>query len=171
MIFFDTETTGLIKNKALPLINQPRIIEIGAVKDTGEELSLIIDPLIKLDPIITKITGLIDKDLEDKPPFRYLYNQLVEFFIGEEKLICHNVPFDLGMLVFELRRISREHQFPYPPVHVDTVDMAKPFYKGKYMKLQALYEDFFGPYEQKHRALDDAKDLQRVYHELMVRGK
>ena len=67
MIFFDTETTGLIKNKALPLINQPRIIEIGAVKDTGEELSLIINPLIKLDPIITKITGLIDKDLESFP--------------------------------------------------------------------------------------------------------
>jgi len=32
MIFFDTETTGLIKNAALKLYHQPHIIEIGAVK-------------------------------------------------------------------------------------------------------------------------------------------
>lgn len=43
MIYFDTETTGLIKNAALPLNLQPRIIEIGALKDNGEELSIILN--------------------------------------------------------------------------------------------------------------------------------
>lgn len=169
MIFFDTETTGLIKNKALPLDQQPRIIELGAVKDTGEEFSCIINPRIKIDPIITKITGLTNDDLAGKPSFRTIFNDLVEFFIGEESLVCHNIGFDVGMLVFELRRISKEHQFPFPPRHIDTVHLAKPFYKGKFMKLKYLYQDMIGNYEQSHRALQDAKDLQKVYHALMAR--
>lgn len=169
MIFFDTETTGLIKNAALPLNQQPRIIEIGALKDNGEELSILINPKIKLEPIITKITGLKDEDLAEKPSFKSMYNQLVEFFIGEEHLIAHNLEFDLSMLVFELRRINKHRAFPYPPKQTCTVEMAKPLYKGKFRKLQDLYEDLIGPYEQQHRALDDCKMLQRVYHELMVR--
>lgn len=169
MIFFDTETTGLIKNSALPLTQQPRIIEIGAVKDSGEELGLILDPVVKLEPIITKITGLTDEDLRGKPKFKDVYEELCAFFLGEETLVAHNVPFDTGMLSIELRRLGKEFQFPWPPVRIDTVHLAKPFYRGRFMKLDALYEDMIGPYEQSHRALQDAKDLQKVYRALLDR--
>jgi len=170
MIFFDTETTGLIKNPALTLHMQPHIIEIGAVKDTGEQFHSLINPGVTLDPIITKITGLTDEMLKEAPVFRNILPGLIEFFLGETSMVAHNMPFDLGMLMFELRREGHEHKFPFPCIHIDTVQVAKPHYNGKYMKLQALYEDLIGPYEQKHRALDDALDLQKVYDALMVKS-
>ena len=73
------------------------------------------------------------------------------------------------MLMFELRRIGRELMFPMPKTRLDTVQLAKPLFNGKFMKLQQLYENMVGPYEQKHRAIDDCFMLQKVYHEIKVR--
>ena len=170
MIFWDTETTGLIKNSALMLHMQPHIIEIGCVKDTGESFHSLINPGIPLEAKITEITGLDDAKLKNAPPFRKVLPDLIDFFLGEDTMVAHNMPFDLGMLLFELRRENHEHRFPYPATHIDTVQIAKVHYAGKYMKLQALYKDLIGPYEQKHRALDDAIDLQEVYDALMLKA-
>ena len=89
MIFFDTETTGLIKNVALPLDRQPRIIEIGCIrepKNPGKynNFSSIFNPGVKLEPIITKITGLTDEDCEASPKFHEELESLCEFFLGED---------------------------------------------------------------------------------------
>jgi len=174
MIFFDTETTGLIKNAALELPKQPHIIEIGALREPevpgkATELSLIFCVPVKLEPIITKLTGLTDEDLEDQDTFEENYETIEGFFEGEDTMIAHNMPFDYGMLLFELRRLGCENSFPMPITRIDTVQMARKFYGGKFKKLIDLYEERIGPYEQKHRALDDCKLLQAVYHDLMAR--
>jgi DNA polymerase III epsilon subunit family exonuclease len=167
MIFFDTETTGLIANLALPLHLQPHIIEIGAVRDDGAEFSQLINPGIKLDKVITDITGLTDADLFDQPMFDEVYKDLIDFFHGHE-LVAHNFPFDKGMLDIEMRRLGDE--FPWPEVMIDTVHLARPLYKGKFKKLRHLFDDLINvPYEQSHRALDDAKMLQRVYKVLVAK--
>ncbi len=163
MIFFDTETTGLIRNKALNLNLQPHIIEIGMVTDTGEEFSRLINPGIQLPPIITKITGLTDNDLNDQPPFDEIYSDLCAFVVDHREMVAHNMPFDSQMLMFELRRMDAQETFPWPTELIDTVMMAKPFYKGRYMKLQALYEDMVGEFKQTHRAVDDAIMLKKVW--------
>lgn len=174
MIFFDTETTGLIKNAALPINQQPRIIEIGAVKDTGKGkakyFSCLIDPQIKIDSIITRITGITQEELVGQPKFRDVIDEFIEFCFGESTWVAHNMDFDMQMLIFELRRCGREYKFPYPPHQIDTVQLARPLYNGKFKKLEDIYEDFFGATMQAHRALDDAQMLQKVYHELMVRS-
>jgi len=74
MIFFDTETTGLIKNVALPLNRQPKIIEIGCIREPNIKgrsrfFEATFNPGFKLDPVITKITGLTDADLAEQPRF------------------------------------------------------------------------------------------------------
>ncbi len=175
MIFFDTETTDLIKNVALPLDRQPRIIEIGcirepAVKGKSLHFSSLFNPGIKLKPIITKITGLTDEDLEDSPKFHEELESLYEFFRGEDTMVAHNMPFDFQMLLMELKRQSAEYKFPWPSNHIDTIELAKPFYNGKFIKLIKLYEDLIGPYKQTHRAIDDADMLRNVYHALMVKS-
>jgi len=167
MIFFDTETTGLIKNAALKLHLQPHIIEIGAIKSNGDQFHTLVNPGIKLEPIITKITGLLDKDLRKSKKFLDVLPDLYNFFLGEDTWVAHNMPFDSQMLEFELRREGYEYRFCWPINKIDTIDMAKPHYGGKFMKLQALYEDLIGPYEQKHRALDDAIDLMAIYEKLI----
>ena len=174
MIFFDTETTGLIKNVALPLAQQPRIIEIGCIRDPaipGRSLhfSSLFNPGVKLEPIITKLTGLTDEDLEESPKFHEELAGLADFFRGERVMVAHNMPFDFQMLLFELKRQSAEYKFPWPSKHIDTIELAKPFYNGRFMKLKTLYADLVGPYEQKHRAIDDAEMLMKVYHALLVK--
>ena len=175
MLFFDTETTGLIKNAALHLVHQPHIIEIGLIRDPvppgqQREFHTLLRPPVKLPEIITKITGLTDNALADAPTFEDVYEDLKAFVKGEDTMVAHNMPFDHGMLMFELRRLKVDLSFPMPGNLIDTVQLAKRFYAGRFMKLQALYEDLIGPYEQKHRAIDDCEILLKVYHALMVKG-
>jgi DNA polymerase III epsilon subunit family exonuclease len=175
MIFFDTETTGLIQNAALSLDKQPYIIEIGMVREPeiegrNKHFHTTLKPPIPLPKIITKITGLTDEDLDDSPVFEDIYIELCEFVDGEKVWAAHNMPFDKGMLEFELRRCFMDKEFPWPDRYIDTVQLAKPHYNGQYKKLLFLYEDLIGPYEQTHRAIDDAEMVMKVYHALMVKG-
>jgi len=67
-LVYDTETTGIPKHPNAQKSVQPRVIEFGGVlcDESGqvlEELQILINPGIPLEPIITKITGLTDEDL------------------------------------------------------------------------------------------------------------
>lgn len=179
-IIFDTETTGLLKPAAIPLEQQPKIIELGALKVDGDkiigELSQLIDPEEPLTAIITKITGIKDEDLADKPPFYEYFPLLVDFFEGTDMLICHNAFFDTGMLKNEISRLSFETsnenvrcaiKFPWPAETICTVQEYKALL-GKWPKMTELYEKIIGkPLAQTHRALDDCKAL----HEILVADK
>lgn len=175
MIIFDTETTGLIKNESLPLDKQPKIIEFGAIKVDEKfnrvgELSFLINPKEKLEKIITKITGIKDSDLVDAKTFPYYYKTIVDFFLGETTFIAHNLPFDRGLLLFELQRMDKQYSFPWPYNHICTVELSRQI-NGKYMKLTNLYKHLFNTDpEQTHRALDDCEMLLKIYQELVKRG-
>ena len=165
-IIFDTETTGLLLPSKAPLRKQPFIIELGAiaVDETGaelRELSQLLDPTLILDPKITKITGIQQSDLEGKPTFAEFLPQLREFFAGADALICHNAPFDVGMLKNELRRAECE-DFPWPKQTVCTVQEYVHLF-GRRAKLTELYERVIGrPLAQTHRALDDVRALRDI---------
>lgn len=158
-IVFDTETTGLTKPSGVPLSQQPKIIEFGARKvnlETGdiEDLNQLINPQEPLEEIITKITGLTDEDLKDAPVFGDFLPTAEEFFKDGDFLIAHNAQFDQSLLTFELQRLNYV-TFPWPRHIICTVQEYRPRY-GKYMKMEALYEDIMGqPLKQTHRALDD----------------
>lgn len=157
-IFFDTETTGLLMPSVAPIEKQPRIIELGAlcVDETGPigELSQLLDPKQILDPKITKITGITDEDLVGKPTFDEFLPELIAFFKDVDFLICHNAPFDKGLLHYELIR-SRCDDFPWPAETICTAQEYTPRF-GFRPKLLQLYEMTMGkPLAQTHRALDD----------------
>lgn len=159
MIFFDTETTGLIDNESLPLSQQPRIIEIGALKtdEKGNELAafnVLINPGRPLDAVITKITGLTDADLARAPGFVEVLPELIDFFTGERLMLAHNARFDLMLLVFELRRLDRQWRFPYCAEVIDT----KTRWAGKLAEwaLKVKGPDFV----QTHRAIEDCRLLR-----------
>jgi DNA polymerase III epsilon subunit-like protein len=159
MIFFDVETTGLIENEELPLVRQPHIIEIGALRcdDDGKVLdtfSSLVKPPVPLPSIITKITGLVDKDLVDQPLFIEVYGALAEFFLGERVGLAHNARFDQMMLAFELRRVGKEHQFPWPPQLIDT----RTRWSGKLANWGKKVKG--DGYVQPHRALEDCALLK-----------
>lgn len=159
MIFFDVETTGLIDNEMLPLKQQPRIIELGALK-TNEEgvdidrINILINPGMPLPAIITKITGLTDADLEGQPSFSEVLPKVAAFFLGEHKMLAHNSRFDLMLLVFELRRLDKQWNFPFCHEVIDT----RTRWHGK---LADWGKKVKGPdYVQPHRAIGDCELLR-----------
>lgn len=164
MIIFDTETTGLPKPSAAGLDAQPRIIEFAAVKvdkklKVIDKLEFLCNPGIPLDAVITKITGLKDSDLEDKHPFAVHYEALCNFFLGEDSMLAHNVNFDRQLLEFDLTRIGKQFNFPWPANHLCTVE-ATYHLKNRRLKLVELYEMAKGkPLAQTHRAMDDVEAL------------
>ena len=166
-IVWDTETTGLTLHPAADVSKQPRMIEFGAaIVDMSDgsiiyNINHLINPGVKLEPIITKITGITDEDLKDAPAFRDVWRELRPHFESASVMIAHNLPFDKSILAYELEREGVK-DFPWPVVEICTVGLYKHEW-GRDPKLKELYEAHLGkPLEQTHRASDDADALVEI---------
>jgi DNA polymerase III epsilon subunit-like protein len=162
-IVFDTETTGLLLPSSAELKDQPQIIELALIiAPEMTEHCWLLNPGKSLPEEIVKITGVKDEQLIGKPSFIEILPELVELFRGAHQLIAHNLPFDLGMLINELRRCGKEHAFPYPADQLCTVS-AYAHLKGHNLKLTDLYQKVLGrELKQEHRALADVRALVEI---------
>jgi DNA polymerase III epsilon subunit-like protein len=171
-IVWDTETTGLTLPSVADLDKQPRIIEFACVVLDDKykrvsEYQTLINPEHPISAEITKITGLTDADLKDAPSFPEVIGEIIEQFIGIRTMYAHNLPFDMNMLINDLRRIGKEYAFPYPPKQICTVQLTKHLL-GRNVKLSDLYEKIMKkPLNQTHRAMDDVNALV----EIIIKGK
>jgi DNA polymerase III subunit epsilon len=168
VIILDTETTGLLKPAVLDAHQQPKIIDFAAKKlddHTGElidQIEFLCNPGQPLEAIITKITGLTDSDLVGQPPFSYYVSRLGEFFRGERCMVAHNLPFDKGLLFWELQRLDLVTSFPWPTQQLCTVQLHIEEF-GHRPKLTELYESRTGrKLAQKHRAMADVDALEEI---------
>lgn len=164
-IIIDAETTGLTMPSCVELEKQPRIIELAMVLcEDGtviKELDWLIHPGEALTPEITKLTGLTDAMLADRPTFAQLLPAIKTNFLGSDILYAHNAPFDVACLEYELKRTGC-FDFPWPPEMVCTVqEYVHEF--GFRPKLTELYERKLGkPFKQQHRAMGDVRALVEV---------
>jgi DNA polymerase III epsilon subunit-like protein len=169
MIIFDTETTGLPQPTVAGLDAQPHIIEFAAIKIDVRDMSIIGEiefmckpPIAKLDPVITKITGITDEKLADKLAFSAHFEELAELFVGESEGTAHNAPFDFTLMEFEMARMNKSTKFPWPIRRCCTVE-ATHHIKNRRMKMTELYEHALGkPLVQTHRAMDDVMALYEI---------
>lgn len=166
-LIFDTETTGLLPALGARMKHQARIIEWGGLlvdkegKELGE-LNVLINPGMPLPAVITKITGITDKDLVDQPSFPEAAPRIREMFEKADVLVAHNLPFDKSMMELDLRRAGLLEGWPWPKRLVCTVQEHVEAW-GHRPKLVELYEFYFGkPLAQTHRAIDDARALKEV---------
>ena len=179
IIIFDTETTGLIKPDANDLNKQPYITEFFGVKyvegidfQQMNKLHLMIKPPVPLSAEITRITGITNDYLKDCPSFAEVYDQLVDFFMGSEVMVAHNVAFDRSMLANELLRIDKVLNFPWSPEHICTVEKSM-YLEQRRLNLTRLHEYATGQSEipGAHRAGTDVKALTVCYQWLDNQGK
>jgi len=168
MIILDTETTGLPQPTVAGLAAQPYIIEFAAVKVDArnmkelDRITFFCKPPMTLPPVITKITGITDAMLADAEPFAAHYEELANFFVGEVEGVAHNAPFDFALMEFDLTRINKQHQFPWPIRRCCTVE-ATYHIMNRRMKMIELYEYALKkPLAQTHRAMDDVEALYEI---------
>jgi DNA polymerase-3 subunit epsilon len=163
-IVLDTETTGLEVNQG------HRIIEIGCVelinrRLSGQHFHCYINPEREVDQGAIEVHGITNEFLADKPLFRQIADDFLEFVDGAE-LIIHNAPFDVGFINGELERLPGG---PSPIDKrcgiIDTLQMARTKHPGQRNNLDALCQRYMVDNSQRdlHGALLDAEILADVY--------
>jgi DNA polymerase-3 subunit epsilon len=169
IVVLDTETTGMNRESG-PHYLDHRIIEIGAVeivnrKLTGKHFHVYLKPDREIQPDAILVHGITDEFLVDKPEYRDVHKEFLEFINGAE-LVAHNAPFDVGFMDYEFEKldpiIGKTEQ--YCKV-TDTLVMAKKIFPGKRNNLDVLCERYGidNSHRTLHGALLDAEILADVY--------
>ena len=166
-IILDTETTGLEVKQG------HRVIEIGAVllndrKKSEDHFHSYINPSRLIDEEASKVHGITNADLEDKPSFDNIAEEFLEFVDGAT-LVIHNAPFDVGFLNHELKLASTSYPMLEEICEIeDSLLIARDKYPGQRNSLDALAVRFdVSGYDRTfHGALLDANILADVYMRL-----
>jgi DNA polymerase-3 subunit epsilon len=169
-IVLDTETTGL--NAGLG----DRVIEIGCIeilnrRVTDNQFHRYVNPERRSEEGALKVHGITGEFLQDKPKFREVAADFLEYIRGAE-LIIHNAAFDVEFLNRELELAK------LPPIEehcagiVDSLALARELHPGKKNSLDALCERYQvdNAHRTLHGALLDASLLAEVYI-AMTRGQ
>ncbi len=163
-VVLDTETTGIETSQ------DHRIIEIGCVELEGRRLTgrhyhQYINPQREIDAGAQEVHGITSDFLADKPLFKQIASEFLEFVNGAE-LIIHNAPFDVGFIDHELGKLGGQfgRVADYCSV-TDTLSMARKLHPGQKNNLDALCKryDVNNSHRDLHGALLDAEILADVY--------
>jgi DNA polymerase-3 subunit epsilon len=168
-IILDTETTGL------EVLQGHRVIEIGAVlmndrKKSDEHFHTYLNPSRLIDEEASKVHGIMNEDLLDKPSFDEIAEEFLEFVDGST-LVIHNADFDIGFLNNELKLASSKYPMLQDICEIeDSLAIAKDKFPGQRNSLDALANRFeISNYDRTfHGALLDANILADVY--MMLTG-
>lgn len=173
-LVFDLETNGLVSNSKQPLDKQPNILEVFClvVNEKGEEIETFhsyFNPGKPIPTKITKITSITDDMVKGAPAFMNHYSQYQKLIESCDRVVAHNLSYDMGVTDFEFKRI--EEKVKWPSSRVCTVE-ATEHIKGHRLTLAALHEYLFGEsFTGAHRAENDVRALARCYNELVKRGE
>jgi DNA polymerase-3 subunit epsilon len=171
-IVFDTETTSLLAPMAASQEFQPHLVEIAAIKlDDSltqiDKLHLRCKPRIPIPEEAIKIHNITNDDVKDCPAFVGIYKELCEFFLGSTTLVGHNCIFDRSVVYWELFRLGKSIQFPWPMNHVCTAEISSQM-QGFRLTLQDLHLQLFGEiFYGAHSAQVDCEITAKCYRKLV----
>lgn len=170
-IVCDTETSSLLALEAAGQEAQPEIIEFAAIKLNHELLPIdalrfYLRPKGRIHPAAEKVHGLSTERLQNEKPFVAYYNELVKFFVGVTYWIGYNAPFDKHCLAWELQRIGKQINFPYPPYDICVMNYLEQ-QKGYRISLSNAYTETFGEtFVDAHSALSDCEATAKLFRRL-----
>ena len=164
-IVLDTETTGFDPYSG------DRLVEIGCVElinhmPTGHVYHVYINPERDVPESSTKVHGLTFEMLKDKPTFKEIADEFLDF-IKNDNLVIHNAAFDMKFLNAELAWLKKD---PIPMESaIDTLLIARKLFPGARVSLDDLCRRFNidNSKRTKHGALLDSELLAEVYLELL----
>lgn len=157
LVFFDLETTHLDVNIA-------RIVEIALVKlfpdETTESFLTRINPGIPIPAEVTRIHGINNFDVMDKPTFQEIAVD-IQSFIKDCDLAGYNlIYYDLPILINEFKRAGIEYSAEY----VYVVDVMTIFKQKERRNLAAAYRFYCQKeLEHAHSALKDTQATLEIF--------
>ncbi len=163
-VVLDTETTGLD-----PLQGH-RIIEIGCREIIDRRLTercfhQYLQPDRSIDPGALDVHGISNEFLADKPRFRDIAADFVDF-VRDAEVIIHNAPFDVGFIDHELKLLDEGwgRLQEYCSI-LDTLLLARQRHPSQKNSLDALCKRYKidNSHRDLHGALLDAEILADLY--------
>ena len=156
LVFLDLETTGMN-------IVTDRIVEIALIKvhpdGREEEKQYRINPEMPIPDLVSKIHGIYDEDIKDKPTFREIAKNIAQFIEGCDFAGFNSNRFDIPLLAEEFLRAD---------VDIDLkkrkfIDVQAIFHKMEKRTLVAAYKFYCQkPLEDAHSAMADTKATYEV---------
>ncbi len=133
LAFFDLETTGLN-------ISNDRIVEISILKimpdGSQKSLTKLLNPTIPIPAEVTKIHGISDADVADKPSFLEVANELNQFLLNCDLSGYNALKFDIPLLVEEFLRAEINFELK----NRKFIDVQNIFHKMEQRTLKAAYK-------------------------------
>lgn len=162
-IVMDTETTGLEADAGHNII-EIGCVEMEARKLTGRTYHQYVKPDHEIDAEAMEVHGITHEFLDDKPKFKEVMADFVEFVRGAE-LIIHNAAFDVGFLNVELARNGVKERIEDICTVTDSLLLARKKHPGQKNSLDALCRryDIDNSHRELHGALLDSEILADVY--------
>jgi len=165
-IVCDVETTGLS-----PVHN--RITEIALIKVCNGEITkkftTLINPGQHIPREITKLTGIRNEDVMNKPTFEDIHEEIVSFIdpVNNPAIIFtgHNVGFDYNFLSHSFSRINKTF------IHktLCTCKLARRLLKRLRSKSLLNVATYYGiNFQRQHRAYDDALATAKILINFLV---
>ncbi len=163
LVILDTETTGIDPKQG------HRIIEIGCVEMIGRKLTnrhfhVYVNPEREVEVEAFNVHGISNEFLSDKPVFREVAQDFLEFIKGAE-LIIHNAPFDVGFMDHEFSLLGNMPKTEDVCTVFDTLTFARKKHPGQKNNLDALCRRYGidNSHRELHGALLDSEILADVY--------
>lgn len=190
ILYFDTETTGLPKNKNykapasdLDTWSTARLVQLGYIFDLDggrtESEYLIRPDGFEIPEFASKIHGITNSyALENGKPVTDVLGEFRELICSADLLVGHNLDYDFHVLGSEYVRAFGNNPLDGKKVY-DTMLIGTNYCKlpgnrigsYKYPKLTELYQFLFNqPLPQTHTALDDIRNTLTCYVEMKSRG-
>lgn len=167
IIFFDLETTGTSTT-------QDRIVQIAATKvdpqnEAGWEMKkMLINPGMPIPPGATKVHGITDEMVQDKPPFAAYAKSFYEYIKGCNFAGFNIRTFDVPLLAEEFARLPIAYPFPDPDTKY--FDSCRIFHNQEPRNLEAAYKFYTGKTLQgAHDAAVDVAATVEVFQAQVLR--
>ena len=160
----DIETTG----------DKPKnfkVIEIAIIKHDGKKeidrYTTFVDPQERINPFISRLTGIHDSDVAGAPKFFEVAKDIVEF-TKDCVFVAHNVSFDYGVIRREFKRLGYDYRLP----HMCTVQTARILIPGhKSYGLKNITKALNIPLNGHHRAIADTEATAKLFEMLYERDE
>ncbi|XP_012282260.1 three-prime repair exonuclease 1 isoform X2 [Orussus abietinus] len=139
-VFFDLETTGLIRGTNMPRITEIALIAVSrkSLCESKEmpprvthKLVIPINPIIRIPPEVSVLTGIFNDNLDNVAPFKNnTYELMIQFIQTLSPPVCmvaHNGnQFDYPILLHELQSIGKE--IPEGVLAIDSLNAFKHYF-------------------------------------------